>query len=94
MENIPLFHIWKTEGFGATGAAGPRDPIAIGSFLTQSLIALAPLGPPHPQLQVSVILFHPVPTFITVLPVLFSLDDLSVAPTEETHLLKNGKNLD
>lgn len=39
-----------------------------------------------PLLQVSVVLFHPVPAFITVLPVLFSLNDLSVAPTEESHL--------
>ena len=83
MENILLFHIWKTEGPGATVAAGPARPRAIGSFPTQSLIALAPLGPP---VQVSVILFHPVPALVTVLPVLLSLDDLSVAPTEETHL--------
>lgn len=89
MENILLFHIWKTEGPGATGVAGPARPLAIGSFPTQFLISLAPLGPP---LQVSVILFHPVPAFITVLPVLFSLNDLSVAPTEETHLLKSKRN--
>lgn len=37
-------------------------------------------------LELSVVLFHPIPAFITVLPVLFSLNDLSVAPTEETHL--------
>lgn len=43
-----------------------------------------------PTLQVSVVLFHPVPTFITVLPVLFSFDDLSVAPAEESHLSQGG----
>lgn len=83
MENILLFHIWKIEGPGATGLAGPVKLLAIGSFLTQSLVSLAPLWL---LLQISVILFHPVPAFITVLPVLFSLNDLSVAPTEETHL--------
>lgn len=91
MENIyiyiPLFHIWKTKWTGASGAAGLRArPRAIGSFPTQSLISLAPLGPPSPQ--VSVVLFHPVPAFIAVLPVLFGLNELSVVPAEESHLSK------
>lgn len=91
MENIyiyiPLFHIWKTKWTGASGAAGLRArPCAIGSFPTQSLISLAPLGPPSPQ--VSVVLFHPVPAFIAVLPALFGLNEFSVVPAEESHLLK------
>lgn len=90
MENILLFHIWKTDGPGATGVAGPARPLAIGSFPTQFLISFAPMGPP--PMQVSVILFHPVPAFIAVLPVLFCLNDLPVAPTEETHLLKSKMN--
>lgn len=89
MEDILLFHIWKTEGPGAAWVGGPARPLAIGSFLTQSLISLVPLGP---TLQVSVVLFHPVPTFITVLPVLFSFNDLPVPPTEESHLSKNERN--
>lgn len=48
--------------------------------------------PPPPQ-QVSMILFHPVPAFITVLPVLFCFDDLPVAPTEEAHLLKRERRI-
>lgn len=83
MENIPLFHIWKTEGPGATGGHWVVRPVAIESSLTQYLISLAPLGL---HFKVSVVLFHPVPAFITVLPVLFSFNNLSVAPTEEAHL--------
>lgn len=85
MENIPLFHIWKTEGPGATGGHWVVRPVAIESSLTQYLISLAPLGL---HFKVSVVLFHPVPAFITVLPVLFSFNNLSVAPTEEAHLSK------
>lgn len=81
---IPLFHIWKTKWTGASGAAGSARPRAIGSFPTQSLISLAPLGPPSPQ--VSVVLIHPVPAFIAVLAVLLGLNELSVVPAEESHL--------
>lgn len=41
-------------------------------------------GTPH--CTASVVLLHPVPAFLTVLSVLFSLDDFSVAPTEESQL--------
>lgn len=44
-----------------------------------------------PIMQASVVLFHPVPAFITVLSVLFSLDYFSVAPTEESQLLEEQK---
>lgn len=81
--SLPHMEDWRAWCHWGGWAARPR---AIGSFPTQSLISLAPLGPP---VQVSVVLFHPVPAFITVLPVLFSLNDLSVAPTEESHLSKN-----
>lgn len=39
-----------------------------------------------PTLQASMVLLHPVPAFVTVLSVLFSLDNFSVAPTEESQL--------
>lgn len=40
------------------------------------------------------VLFHPVPAFIAVLPVLFSLDELSVVSAEESHLSKKeGKEM-
>lgn len=44
-----------------------------------------------PIMQASVVLFHPVPAFIAVLSVLFSLDYFSVAPTEESQLLEEQK---
>lgn len=44
-----------------------------------------------PVLQASVVLFHPVPAFITVLSVLFSFNNFSVAPTEESQLWREGQ---
>lgn len=49
------------------------------------------VGSSGTPLPLSVVLFHPVPAFITVLPVLFGFDDLSVAPTEETHLSESER---
>lgn len=83
MENTLLFHIWKTWRTWCHRGGRTATPRAIGSILTQSLISLATLGPPS---NVSVVLIHPVPAFITVLPVLLSFDDFSVAPAEESHL--------
>lgn len=39
-----------------------------------------------PTLQASVVLLHPIPAFVTVLSVFFSLDNFSVAATEESQL--------
>lgn len=80
MENYLLFHIWKTEGPGAAALRDPcrwvlADPISI---------LLGSSGTPTPQASVG--LLHPVPAFITVLSVLFSLNNFSVAPTEESQL--------
>lgn len=61
------------------------------------------LNPPRPNprsywllwtlSRLSVVLFHPIPALITVLPVLLCLYDLSVTPTEEAHLQGREDNI-